>query len=185
MKSLSYELCFPCALVLPMWRVHFALVCSISWLDLLKFVRFSSHVKRKTMKLSLLHKSVNTSSHKKGNLMALTAVYQFELWLKFEICPVNYHYPSRDHEAWFELIKFSSYPSSSSPSFTVCLFRAMTVYSLKSQLHSLYWLTRHNTSWIDFARAESSAGRPGTRREKLHMCSYSCFYPAIKLWEHF
>jgi len=29
---------------------------------------------KKTMKLSLLHKNVNTSSHIKGNLMALTAV---------------------------------------------------------------------------------------------------------------
>jgi len=37
---------------------------------------------KKTMTLSLLHKNVNTSSHRKGNLMALTAVYQFELWLK-------------------------------------------------------------------------------------------------------
>jgi len=32
---------------------------------------------KKTMKLSLLHKNVNTSSHRKGNL--ITAVYQFEL----------------------------------------------------------------------------------------------------------
>jgi len=37
---------------------------------------------KKTMKLSLLHKNVNTSSHRKDNLMALTTVYQFELWLK-------------------------------------------------------------------------------------------------------
>ena len=29
---------------------------------------------KKTMKLSLLHKNVNTSSHIKGHLMALTAV---------------------------------------------------------------------------------------------------------------
>jgi len=29
---------------------------------------------KKTMKLSLLHKNVNTSSHIKGNLMALAAV---------------------------------------------------------------------------------------------------------------
>jgi len=34
---------------------------------------------KKTTKLSLLHKNVNTSSHRKGNLMALTTVYQFEL----------------------------------------------------------------------------------------------------------
>jgi len=30
---------------------------------------------KKEMKLSLLHKNVSTSSHRKGNLMALTAVY--------------------------------------------------------------------------------------------------------------
>jgi len=29
---------------------------------------------KKTMKLSLLHKNVNRSSHRKGNLMVLTAV---------------------------------------------------------------------------------------------------------------
>jgi len=34
---------------------------------------------KKTMKLGLLHKSVNTPSHRKGNLMALIEVYQFEL----------------------------------------------------------------------------------------------------------
>jgi len=34
---------------------------------------------KKTIKLSLLDKRINTSSHRKGNLMALTAVYQFEL----------------------------------------------------------------------------------------------------------
>jgi len=34
------------------------------------------------MKLSSLHKNVNTSSHIKGNFVALTTVYQFELWLK-------------------------------------------------------------------------------------------------------
>ena len=34
---------------------------------------------KNTIKLSLLHNNVNTSSHRKGNLMAPTAVYQFEL----------------------------------------------------------------------------------------------------------
>ena len=34
---------------------------------------------KKTMRLSLLHNNVNASSHRKGSLMALTAVYQFEL----------------------------------------------------------------------------------------------------------
>jgi len=34
---------------------------------------------KKTMKLILLHNNVNISSRRNGNLMALTAVYQFEL----------------------------------------------------------------------------------------------------------
>jgi len=42
---------------------------------------------KKTMKLSLLRNNVNTSSHIKGNLMALTIVYQFELWLKIRDMP--------------------------------------------------------------------------------------------------
>jgi len=42
---------------------------------------------RKTMKLSSLHKNVITSSHGKGHLMALTAIYQFELWLKVRDMP--------------------------------------------------------------------------------------------------
>jgi len=33
----------------------------------------------KTMKLSLLYKNVNTSSHRKGKLIALIAVYYFKL----------------------------------------------------------------------------------------------------------
>ena len=37
---------------------------------------------KKTMKLSLLHKNVNMSNHRKGDSVALTAVYQFEFWLK-------------------------------------------------------------------------------------------------------
>ena len=41
----------------------------------------------KTMKLSLVHKNVNTSSHRIGNLMALTIVYQFELWLTVRDMP--------------------------------------------------------------------------------------------------
>ena len=34
---------------------------------------------KKTMKLGSLCKNVNTSTHRKGYLMALAAVYQFEL----------------------------------------------------------------------------------------------------------
>jgi len=53
------------------------------------------------MKLSLLHKNVNTSSHRKGDLMALTLAYYSSSYdLKFAINPGNYHYPGRDHETW-------------------------------------------------------------------------------------
>jgi len=65
------------------------------------------------IKLTLLYKNANTFSHIKGNLKALTAVYQFE------ICPANYYYPGRDHETWSEFNKFSSYLRSSYPSITV------------------------------------------------------------------
>jgi len=111
---MSYELWSPFALAMwPLGRVHFALVCYISWLNFLRFVRFSSHVKRKTMKLNLLHKNVNISSHRKGDFVAPTTIYQFELWLKVRDMPSKFHYPGRDHEAWFELCKCSSYLRSS------------------------------------------------------------------------
>ena len=64
----------------------------------------------KTMKLSLLHKNINTSSHRKDNLMAQFIDSSYDL--KFEIYPANHHYPGRDHEPWFELSKFSTYPRS-------------------------------------------------------------------------
>jgi len=66
----------------------------------------------KTMKLSLLHKNVNTPSHRKSKF---NSSYDY----RFEICPANYRYPRRDHETWFELSKFSSYPGLSYLSFTV------------------------------------------------------------------
>ena len=50
---------------------------------------------KKTMKLSSLHKNVNTSRHRKGNLMALTTVYQFELWLKVRDKPSKLSLPRK------------------------------------------------------------------------------------------
>ena len=50
---------------------------------------------KKTMKLCLLHKNVNTSSHRKGNLTALTAVYQFELWLNVRDMPSKLSLPGQ------------------------------------------------------------------------------------------
>jgi len=77
-QSLSYEK-FELRVMLSLSFTHVAtkasLVYSMSWLKFLKFVRFSSRREKKTMKLSLLHTTVNTSSCRKGNLMALTVLY--------------------------------------------------------------------------------------------------------------
>ena len=62
-------------------------------INFLKFVRFSSHMKRKTLRLSLLHKKVNISSHRKGNLVALTTVDQLEVWLKVRDMPSKLSLP--------------------------------------------------------------------------------------------
>ena len=61
------------------------------------------------MKLSLLHKKVNTSSHRKGNLMVLNQRFISSIMTRvqeFKISPANYHYPGRDHETLFELSEF-------------------------------------------------------------------------------
>ena len=89
-------------------------MCSISWLNFLKFVRFSSRVKRKTVKL---HKNVTYPATEKVIWWPLLISLSYDS--KFEICTANYLYPGKDHETWFELSKFLSYPRSSYPSFTV------------------------------------------------------------------
>jgi len=48
---------------------------------------------KKTMKLRLFQKNVNTSSHRKGNLVALTAVYQFELSVRVMTKGLRYAQP--------------------------------------------------------------------------------------------
>ena len=48
---------------------------------------------KEKIELSLFHKNVNTSSHRKGNLMALTADYQFELWVKVPELPTKLSLP--------------------------------------------------------------------------------------------
>jgi len=55
---------------------------------------------KKTMKLSLLHKNGNTSSHIKGSLMAPTTVYQFELWLKVRYMPSKLSLPRQGPWNW-------------------------------------------------------------------------------------
>jgi len=140
--SFSYESCSPFALTrvmsyaLPLlqpelWVMlslclnHVATVASLFRSSVFHFLAKLSKIceiflsrEKKTTKLSLLHKNVNTSSHIKGNLMAPTTVFSSSYDWKFEICLANYHYPGRDHETWSELSEFSSYPRSSQPSFT-------------------------------------------------------------------
>jgi len=50
-----------------------------------------------------------TEAHHHASSMELTA----EDHNKSVTSPANYQYPGRDHETWFELSKFSSYPRSS------------------------------------------------------------------------
>jgi len=98
-KSLSYER-FELWVMLSRCCSHVATVACSSRFSvphflakISKIARFSLYVKQKKMKLSLLHKNVNPSSHRKGNLMALTAVYQFELWLKVRGMPSKLSLP--------------------------------------------------------------------------------------------
>ena len=81
MKSLSYELymlslCFTqvTTVVSPFRSSVFHVLAKRS-----KICEIFFSCEKKTMKLSLVHKNLNTSSHIKGNLMALTAVHQFDL----------------------------------------------------------------------------------------------------------
>jgi len=71
---------------------------------------------KERLELSLLHKNVNTSSHRKGDLMALTTVYQYELWLKVWYIPSQLSLP-RQGPTWSESTEFSSYLRSSYPSY--------------------------------------------------------------------
>jgi len=86
--SLGYELCSPfcfnrvATIASPFRSSVFYFLAKLS-----KICGIFFSCQKKTMKLSLLHKNVNTSSHRKGNLMALTAVCQFELWLKVRDMP--------------------------------------------------------------------------------------------------
>jgi len=80
----SYELCSPFALSGVMLSLGFnlAIVASPFRSSVFYFLAKLSKAceiffscEKKTIKLSLLHKNLNTSSHIKGDLMALTAVF--------------------------------------------------------------------------------------------------------------
>jgi len=84
-KKLSFER-FELRVMLSLCLSHVATVVSPFWSSVFHFLAKLSKIceifflcATKTTKLSLLHKNANTSSHREGDLMALTAVYQFEL----------------------------------------------------------------------------------------------------------
>ena len=96
-KSLSYEK-FELWVMLSLCYSHVATVASPFRSSVFHFLAKLSKIceiffscEKKTMKWSLIHKNVNTSSHRKGNLIALTAVYQ--LWLKVPDTPSNLSLP--------------------------------------------------------------------------------------------
>jgi len=98
-KSFSYEK-FELCVMLSFCFSHAATVTSPFRSSVFHFLAKLSKIcqiffscEKKKMKLSLLHKNVNTSSHRKGNLMALTPVYQFELWLKVQDMPSKWSLP--------------------------------------------------------------------------------------------
>ena len=100
--SLSYEK-FELWVILSLCFSHVATVASPFHSGVFHFLAKLSKIceiffscEKKTMKLSLSHKNVNTSSHRKGNLMALTAVYQFELWLKVRNMPSKLSLPRQE-----------------------------------------------------------------------------------------
>jgi len=81
-KSLSYEK-FELWIMLSLCFGHVPTVLSPFCSSVFHFLAKLSKIceiffsyEKKTMKLSLLHKNVNTISHRKGNLVALTTVYQ-------------------------------------------------------------------------------------------------------------
>jgi len=96
-KSLSNEK-FELWVMLSLCFSHVAIVASPSHSSvfhfLVKLFKIGDfHVKKKSMKLCLSHKNVNISSHRKGNLMALTAVYHVQLWLKVRHKPSKLSLP--------------------------------------------------------------------------------------------
>jgi len=93
----SYELCSPYVTTVagPLSSSVFHFLAKLS-----KSCEIFLSCEKKIMKLSLLHKNVNTFSHRKGNLITLTAVYQFELWLKVREMPSKLSSPRQGLWLW-------------------------------------------------------------------------------------
>jgi len=80
------------------------------------------------LELSLLHKNVNISSNRKGNLMALTAVYQFELYLKIWYIPSQLSLPRQGPWNLVWVNRVLNYPRSSYSSFTVMWMELIALF---------------------------------------------------------
>ena len=103
----------------------------------LKFAEIFFSWEKKAMKLNLLRKNTKTSSHRKGNLLALTAVYQFGLWIKVWDIPSELSLPRQ--EPWslvggkqvFEL-----------PEVELTVFHCMSLsYRALYSCFSILWMT--------------------------------------------
>ena len=87
-KSLSYKK-FELWVMLSLCISHVAIVMSP-----FRFSVFHSLAKLSKMcDIFLCEKNVNISSHRKGNLIALTTVYQFDLWLNLRDIPSKLSLP--------------------------------------------------------------------------------------------
>jgi len=93
--------------------------------------------------------NINTSSHRKGNFMALTAVYQFELWLKVRDMPSKLSLPR--HGLW-SLVWVKQVFELSEVELTEfhCTWIITTFYVKSFSTHSVstaWWLTGNNFLW--------------------------------------
>ena len=128
------------------------------WDFLLMWEKKRSSCEKTTMKLSLLHKSCNTCSHRKSNLMALTTVYQFELWLKIRdmFSKLSFSWQGPWNLVWlkqvFELSEFELTEFQ-------CTWRTHDMYLISSGWE--YWWSHH--WWLRRA--------PHTRRWSTHTMS--------------
>jgi len=114
----SYELCSPyvATIASPLNSSVFHFLAKLSKICEIFFL-----CEKKTMKLSLLHKNVNTSSHIKRNLVALTqlSVHVMTKGSRYAQQIIITLAGTMKPGSWFELGEFASYLRSSLPSFTL------------------------------------------------------------------
>ena len=127
-------------------------------------MRFSSHVKRKPTKLSLLHKNLNTSSHREGNLVALTTVYLFELRLKVRDMSSKLSLPRQGPWNWVwvkQVFQFSEVKLSEFQ----CMFKK-TYENIN--IYAYVWKRRAQDRYMHIARAGGCVMRTCCTKESHH-----------------